>query len=146
MSRICLWDSITSDAHSKVTTYADQYKINRRDSGPALLHAIITCTHIETRAASECALRDLENLAPVMVRLDSNNESFNFYVENKYCELRACAITNTAVISHLFSGYAATADETFVAWMKCHHDQVKDAEVVYTMTQLLQMHGSQKIC
>jgi len=139
MSGICLWDSITSDARSKVTTYADQYKINGRDSGPALLRAIIACTHIDTRAASERALRDLENLAPVMVRLDSNNELFNLYVENKYCELRARAITNMTVISHLFAGYEAAAHETFVAWMKCHHDRVDDTEVVYTMTQLMHM-------
>jgi len=122
MSGICLWDSITSDARSKVTTYAAQYNVNGRDSGPAMLRAIIACTHIDTRAASECVLRDLENLASVMVKLDSNIESFNLYVENKYCELRARAMTDTAEISHLFSGYEAASDETFVAWMKHHHD------------------------
>ena len=53
-------------------------------SGPVLLRAIIACTHIDTRASSEQVLRDLENLATVMVSLDSNIETFNLYVEDKY--------------------------------------------------------------
>jgi len=139
MSGICLWDSINGDARNKVTSYAPLYKVTGHDSGPVLLRAIIACTHVDTRAASERVLRDLENLAAVMVKLNSDIEAFNIYVEDKHQELRARAMEDTAAITHLFQGYEAAADETFVAWIKCHHDSVDDGEVVYTTTQLMQM-------
>jgi len=54
MLGICLWDLINGDARNKVTSYALLYKVNGHDdSVPALLQAIITCTHVDTRAASE---------------------------------------------------------------------------------------------
>jgi len=139
MSGICLWDSISGDARNKVTSYAPLYKIDGHDSGPVLLHAIIACTHVDMRAASERVLRDLENLAAVMVNLDSDIEAFNIYVKDKYCELRARAMEDTAAITHLFQGYEAAVDETFVAWIKRHHDSINDGDVVYTTAQLMQM-------
>jgi len=139
MTGICLWDSITGDARNKVASYAHLYKINGHDSGPVLLRAIIACTHVDTRAASERVLRDLENLAAVMIKVGSDIEAFNIYVEDKYSELRARAMEDTAAITHLFQGYEAAADETFVAWIKRHHDRVDDGDVDYTTAQIMQM-------
>jgi len=74
MSGHCVWDSLTTDARNKVTTYADLYKIDGYKSGPVLLRAVIACTHIDTRAASERFLRDLENLGAVMVQDPCNDK------------------------------------------------------------------------
>jgi len=122
MSGTCLWDSISDDARNKVTSYAPLYKVNGHDSGPVFLCAIIASTHVDTRTVSECILRDLENLATVMVKLDSDIKAFIIYVEDKYCELRACTMEDAMVITHLFQGYEAATDETFVTWMKWHHN------------------------
>jgi len=114
--------------------------VDRRcDSGPVLLCVIIACTHIDTRAASKCILCYLENLAAIMLKLNSNVELFNIYVEDKYSELLACAMQDAVVITHLFQGYEAASDEIFVTWIKHHHDSVNDGKVVYMTAQLMQM-------
>jgi len=74
-----------------------------------------------------------------MIKLDSAIPAFNMYVENKHMELRACGMQDTAVIMHLFQGYEAAEDETFVAWMKRHHENVDDGTVVFTAEQLMAM-------
>jgi len=53
MSGVCLWESLTSDARNKITSYADLCTFDGYASGPVLLQAILACTHIDTRAASE---------------------------------------------------------------------------------------------
>jgi len=139
MSGHCLWDSINTDARNKVTTYADLYKIDGYKSGPVLLRAIIACTHIDTRAASERVLRDLENLGSVMIQVNSDIAAFNLYVEGKHAELRARGMTDPAATSHLLQGYEAAADEPFVAWIQRHHDNVDDGTATFTADQLMQM-------
>jgi len=133
MTGICLWNSISGEARNKVTSYVQLDKVAGHDAGPVLLHAIIACTHIDTRAVSEHVLHDLENLAAVMLKLNSNIELFNIYVEDKYSELQACAMQDAAAITHLFQGYI------FITWIKCHHDSIDDGKVVYTTAQLMQM-------
>jgi len=139
MSGVCLWESLTGDARNKVTSYANHYTFDGYASGPVLLRAIIACTHIDTRAANERVLRDLENLAAVMVQLNSDIQAFNLYVEGKYRELRARGQTDPAAITHLFQGYEAASDEPFVAWIKRHHDNVDDGTANFTADQLMQM-------
>jgi len=74
-----------------------------------------------------------------MVKLNSDIEAFNIYVEDKHQELCACVMEDTAAIMHLFQGYKAADDETFITWTKHHHDSVDDGKVVYTTAQLMQM-------
>jgi len=139
MAGQCLWVSLSDDARNKVTSHVNQYTFDGYKSGPALLRAIITCTHIDTRASSERVLRNLENLGAVMVKLNSAIPLFNLYVENKHMELRARGMQDTAAITHLFQGYEAAEDETFVAWIKRHHENVDDGTIVFTKEQLMAM-------
>jgi len=118
VSRICLWDLLTDQAWHLVTSFAYAYKIDGRMSGLVLLQAIIMCTHIDTRASSKWVLCNLENLAAVMVSLDSNVETFNLYVEDKYAELCAHGLMDPTAISHLLQWYKVASDEPFVAWVK----------------------------
>ena len=139
MSGNSIWGSLTGEARNKVTTYANHYTFDGYISGPILLHAVIACTHIDTRAASEHVLRDLENLGAVMVQLNSDVEAFNLYVEGKHRELRARGMTDTAAVTHLFQGYEAAADEAFVMWIKRHHDNTDDGTANFTTEQLMLM-------
>jgi len=47
MSSQCLWVSLLDDARNKVTSHTNQYTFEGYKSGPALLKAIIACTHID---------------------------------------------------------------------------------------------------
>jgi len=135
----CLWVSLLDDARNKVTSHANQYTFDGYKSGPALLRAIIACTHIDTRVSSERVLRDLENLGAIMIKFNSAIPSFNMYMENKHMELCACGMQDTAAIMHFFQGYEVAEDETFVAWIKRHHENVDDGTVVFTTEQLMAM-------
>jgi len=139
MSGNSIWSLLTGEARNKVTTYANHYTFDGYISGPVLLLAVIACMHIDTRAVSEHILRDLENLGTVMVQLNSDVQAFNLYVEGKHRELRACGMTDTAAVTHLFQGYEAAADEAFVMWIKCHHDNTDDGTTNLTTDQLMQM-------
>jgi len=139
MAGQCLWVSLADDSRNKVTSHAEQYMFDGYKSGPALLRTIITCTHIDTRASSERALRDLENLGAIMIKLNSAIPAFTLYVEHKHMELHACSMQDTAAITHLFQGYEAAEDETFMAWIKRHHEDVDDGTVVFTAEQLMAM-------
>jgi len=48
-------------------------------------------------------------------------------------------MTNTAAVTHLFQGYEVAADEAFVMWIKCHHDNADDGTATLTTEQLMQM-------
>jgi len=86
MSSNSIWGSLTREARNKVTTYANHYTFDGYISGPVLLRSVITCTHINTQAASERILCDLENLGAIMVQLNSDIQAFNLYVKGKHCE------------------------------------------------------------
>ncbi len=58
-------------------TNSNQYTFDVYKSGPALLRAIITCTHIDMQASSKRVLHDLENLGVVMIKLNSAIPAFN---------------------------------------------------------------------
>jgi len=75
-----------------------------------------------------------------MIKLDSNIEAFNMYIEDKYSELCASMMQDMAAITHLFQGYKVASDaETFISWIKCHHDSVDDGVLVFMPAQLMQM-------
>jgi len=94
--------------------------------------------HIDTQTTSKKVLRDLENLGAIMVQLNSDIATFNQYVEGKHAELHACGMRDVAVIMHLLQGYKVAADKPFIAWIKCHHDNVDDGITNFTAEQLMQ--------
>jgi len=66
-------------------------------------------------------------------------QTFNLYIEGKHSELQARGATDTAALLHLFQGYEATGDETFITWIKQHHDDMDDGTAIFTAEQLMQM-------
>ncbi len=46
---------------------------------------------------------------------------------------------DTAMTTPLFQGYKAAKDETFVAWMKRHHENIDDGTIVFMAEQLMTM-------
>jgi len=74
-----------------------------------------------------------------MVMVQLNLDAFILYVEGKYFELFTRGQTDLATITHLFQGYKAASDKPFVAWIKCHHDNVDDGTTNFTAKQLMQM-------
>jgi len=74
-----------------------------------------------------------------MIKLNLAIPAFNMYVENKHMELCTCGMQDMAAIMHLFQGYKAAKDETFVAWMKRHHENINNGTVVFMAEQLMAM-------
>jgi len=74
-----------------------------------------------------------------MVQLNSDVQAFNLYIEGKHQELHAHGMMGTAAVAHLFQGYEAAANEAFVMWIKCHHDNTDDSTANLTTDQLMHM-------
>ncbi len=105
MSGQCLYNTLSTNAQNKVSPYANEYHINGVISGLILLRVIVAVTHVDTRAAADQILTQLERLDEKMIAFDSDIQKFNQFVHDKLAELRAQGQEDHALLTHLFIGY-----------------------------------------
>jgi len=81
-------------------------------------------TAIDTRAAADQILTQLERLDEKVIAFNSNIQKFNQFVHDKLAELQAWGQEDHALLTHLFIGYKAALDDEFVKWAKCKHSDI----------------------
>jgi hypothetical protein len=106
----CLMNSISKEGKSKIIIWSDQYTVRGLPSGSLLLKIIIRESHLDTNAT-------ISSIRTKLSSLDSYITKFNGYVKLLIDLLAAHGETTTDQLTHLFKGYLAVNDKTFVAYI-----------------------------
>lgn len=130
MLYICLSESLTTDARTKLVVYKDQYTIDRKPSGPLFLKVIIRETYIDTNATVKFVRERLSSLDEYMKHVDSDIDKFNRYVQSQMLTLNAHGHTTEDLLANLFKGYAETSDRSFVQYIAKKVDDYEEGIVI----------------
>ena len=124
----CLKASLTRDAAIRVTDRASDYTINGTTDGLCMLKVICTRAQVDTVATTAKLLGALGTLDELMIRVGSNVRTFNLSFNGILLQLmgRGEHIPDRQQIVFLFSGYLATEDQQFRAYMQGLKDQYED--------------------
>jgi hypothetical protein len=87
-------------------------------SGPLLLKLIILQAHVDYRATVSFVRTSLTRLDEKMIELDSNIESFNFYVKSQIKSLSARGEASSDLLINLFKGYKVANDTEFLDFLR----------------------------
>jgi hypothetical protein len=133
----CLLSSLMHDFMKLITADSDDYHwplIAAADgpipSGPLLLKLIISQAHVDSRATISFICTSLTKLDTKMVELDSDIESFNFYVKAQIKSLSARGETSSGLLINLFKGYKAANDVEFLDFLRRKEKSYEEGEDV----------------
>ena len=87
-------------------------------AGPLLLKIIISKAHVDSRATVTYIRTSLTKLDDKMTELDSNIESFNFFVKAQVKSLAARGESSSDLLINLFSGYKVANDAEFLDFIR----------------------------
>jgi len=129
MMYMCLMASLSSEAKAKVIVWKDQYTIDGRVSGNALLKVIIRESHLDTNATSNLIRTKLSSLDKYITTIGCDVTKFNTHVKLLVESLAARGEQTNDLLINLFKGYGAAHDKTFVSYIahrKMLHDDGED--------------------
>jgi hypothetical protein len=111
----CLFSSLTHDFMKLITADSDAYYLPPIAAGPLLLKLIISQAHVDSRATISFICTSLTKLDTKMVELDSDIESFDFYVKAQIESLSARGETSSDLLINLFKGYKPPRWQTMLS-------------------------------
>jgi hypothetical protein len=121
----CLLSSLPLDFLKLITADSNTYHlppIVATDglvlSGPLLLKLIISQAHVDSQATVSFIHTSLTQLDAKMTELDSNVESFNFYVKAQIKSLSARGETSSDLLVNLFKECKAANDVEFLNFIR----------------------------
>jgi hypothetical protein len=133
----CLLSSLTHDFMNLITAYSAVYHLppiaaadGPVPSGPLLLKLIISQAHVDSRATVSFIRTSLTQLDSKMIELDSDVESFNFYVKAQVKNLLARGETSSDLLINLFKGYKAANDVEFLDFLCRRENSYEEGEDV----------------
>ena len=126
MMSIFLQDSLTDEARNLIMASPEAFTVGGHPSGPCLLKVIIGKATIDTYATIDVLRKAVSKLDEKMVELNSDIKAFNLYVTQLKNSLVARGQSVPELQMHLFEGYAKTADEDFVRYMRNKRDDHED--------------------
>jgi hypothetical protein len=115
---LCLKNSLTKEAHTKMELFANQFTFGENESGVALLHLIIAQSYVDTPATTRLARENLSGLDGYITRVNSDIEKFNLYVREQVDALAARGETTDDLLANLFKAYVCASDIEFRAYIK----------------------------
>jgi hypothetical protein len=101
-------------------------------SGPLLLKLIISQAHVDSRATVSFICTSLTQLDNKMTKLDSDVESFNFYVKAQIKSLSARGETSSDLLINLFKGYKAANDVEFLDFIRRKANAYEEGDDINT--------------
>jgi hypothetical protein len=121
----CLLASLSIDFLKLITADSGDYHLpaivateGAVPSGPLLLKLIISKAHVDSRATVSFIRTSLTLLDDKMIEVDSNIETFNFYVKAQVKSLSARGETSSDLLTNLFKGYKAANDVEFADFIR----------------------------
>jgi hypothetical protein len=113
--------------------------------GPILLKIIISQAQVDSCATVSFIHISLTQLDTKMIELDSNIESFNFYVKTQIQSLLARGETTSNLLINLFKGYKAADDAEFLDFIHRKETPTKKANTNNLMADSLVTFKARKI-
>ena len=101
-------------------------------SGPLLLKLIISKAHVDSRATVTYIRTSLTELDDKMVQVDSNIETFNFFVRAQIKSLAARGETSSDLLINLFKGYKAANDAEFLDFIRRKENSYEEGDDINT--------------
>ena len=101
-------------------------------AGPLLLKIIISKAHVDSRATVTYIRTSLTRLGDKMTELDSNIESFNFFVQAQVKSLSARGETTSDLLINLFSGYKMVIDAEFQDFIRRKENEYEEGKDITT--------------
>jgi hypothetical protein len=120
----CIFASLITKFLKTITMETWKYYVGQ-DQTPAaslLLKAIITRTHVDTRATVTFIREALSQLDVKMSSLDSNITKFNIYVKSQVISLEARGEFTNDLLVNVFKGYQMAQDKDFAQFIKRKKD------------------------
>ena len=129
----CLMNSLSKEARMKIEGWEDEYIIEtnagtKSPSGNLLLKVIIRESHLDTNATTQSIRMKLSNLDDHMMKISSDITQFNGYVKLLVRSLQARGQRAEALLTHLFKGYLAASDRSFVKYINIKKDRYEEGE------------------
>ena len=131
----CLMSSLSKESRMKIESWEEEYLIENNQgttipSGNLLLKVIIRESHIDTNATTQSIRMKLSNLDEYIVKIDSDITKFNNYVKMLISSLQARGQRTEDLLSHLFKGYMAASDKTFVRYIESKKEKYEEGKVL----------------
>ena len=131
----CLLSSLSKEARMKIESWEDEYIVlndqgTKIPSGNLLLKVIIRESHIDTNATTQSIRMKLSNLDEYIVKIGSDITKFNGYVKMLISSLRARGRRTEDLLSHLFKGYLAASDKTFVRYIDGKKEKYEEGKAL----------------
>ena len=129
----CLMNSLSKEARMKIEGWENEYIIEtsagtKSPSGNLLLKVIIRESHLDTNATTQSIRMKLSNLDDHMMKISSDITQFNGYVKLLVRSLQARGQRTEALLTHLFKGYLAASDRSFVKYINIKKDRYEEGE------------------
>ena len=131
----CLMSSLSKEARMKIESWEEEYLVRNNQgttvpSGNLLLKVIIRESHIDTNATTQSIRMKLSNLDEYIVKIDSDITKFNNYVKMLISSLQARGQRTEDLLSHLFKGYMAASDKTFVRYIDSKKEKYEEGKAL----------------
>ena len=135
----CLMNSLSKEGKMKVESWEREYLITNDagtmvPSGNLLLKVIIRESHLDTNATTQSIRMKLSNLDEYIVKIESNIIKFNGYVKLLVNNLAARGQRTEDLLTHLFKGYQAASDRTFVRYINEKIERYEEGEDIHSDT------------
>ena len=123
----------------KVESWESEYLVTNDEgtmvpSGNLLLKVIIRESHLDTNATTQSIRMKLSNLDEYIVKIESNITKFNGYVKFLVNNLAARGQRTEDLLTHLFKGYQAASDRTFVRYINEKMERYEEGEDIHSDT------------
>ena len=132
-------NSLSLSARSKVMIWRDQFTVQGRRSGVALLKVLIRESHLDTNATTTSIRIKLSSLDDYIVTINCNITKFNAYVKNLVEALTARGERTTDLLTNLFKGYLAATDETFGKYIARKQEEYEEGTSALEPDELMEL-------
>ena len=132
----CLMASLSSSGRAKISIWSTQYTVNGYPAGVPLLKVILREADVDTQATAAYIRQQLASLDDYMRQVDSDIKKFNVHVKSLLRDLLRRRQTSDDTMIHLFEGYKAASDKTFVEYILRREEEYEDGQLI-TPDQLM---------
>mmetsp|Transcript_27703 Transcript_27703/g.45808 ORF Transcript_27703/g.45808 Transcript_27703/m.45808 type:complete len:339 (+) Transcript_27703:192-1208(+) len=117
----CLKNSFTPKLRNSIERHSHIFKVNGVPDGLLYFKVLIQIVQPNTRTTIANINHKLESLDSMMVKVDYNVKQFNEHVQVLVDALAAAGETPHNLVQHLWKGYRACADKSFLDYIKRRH-------------------------
>ena len=125
----CLFNSLTSDAKTRLEVFQTQFTYDEIAYGPLIYKKIMQLATIDSVATTETLRTNLTNLPSYAASVNGDIDLINAYFDQNYTQILARGSTVDDPIAKLFDAYLVVPDYTFKTYMAKKQDSYHDGDL-----------------